>query len=796
MIARKLLLSAFALLTIVFVGCKDDEPEFVALNVETKEIVEGQEYQFYVESYKGTITWSIDSEKVATIDQTGKVKGVSVGTTNVRALLSNGTNLMAVLTVNGRGLESDSISVAIETIKLAPNAVSKFGVNIVKKEYIDTELYPIHVSIDQVSLASESETEVPNPATVEAAFRADSTGYDITLNAGAVKAEYICKIALGNFEQEIPVSVDYGVYLSHNLINTDNLNDGIGLLTRKTINLGETLNYSFFCYLDGASEEQTKAIRETLTNKDNYVIEDLTLEMGDITIDESSEIWKVSMPLTSLAKSYELGLVSITVEDKTLDLNLTCDDGKNFTELYISFEDIYTYSEETKTGSRKLDNSYLKYIGGNTQNSEPETFKVIVWYTMSPDDRGDFIDWNLTMPQGANAPVKYLGMQKINTKQFEFEFMVNAAGTANIGFTIENPKADDPTLTESEKEFYEKYRTQTITALVSVVDRNTVDVESVVFVDDADPLVAEVIDSQETTAGALPLYTYILPEESAGPWPSIFSIECSNGAEATVKQSGVDESGNDITPELSITHKGTILVTATSKDKTATLEVTAKLKIDQTAQGEKLQIQTAKNEYTPGETDKIETILRSTYKVYDNEYTWTSSNSDVVAIDDKGNITAVADGVAEITVSITDDFGYTATATKTISVRSISADADLNASEWADYYVIDLDEPSTLGGAKYYIDTEDGADQLFTIELDSMLSEGGEAIEGTHNAGTDFNGTIEFPSGDKFNIVGGTITIAGGQWTFNLNVKMTIPDSDNVVTGTVTGTKEYLYYAE
>ena len=50
MIARKLLLSAFALLTLVFVGCKDDEPEFVALNVETKEIVEGEEYQFYVES--------------------------------------------------------------------------------------------------------------------------------------------------------------------------------------------------------------------------------------------------------------------------------------------------------------------------------------------------------------------------------------------------------------------------------------------------------------------------------------------------------------------------------------------------------------------------------------------------------------------------------------------------------------------------------------------------------------------------------------------------------------------------
>ena len=132
MIARKLLLSAFALLTLVFVGCKDDEPEFVALNVETKEIVEGEEYQFYVESYQGTIKWSVDSEKVATIDQTGKVKGVSVGTTNVRALLSNGTNLMAVLTVNGRALESDSISVSIEMLKVAPNATAKFGIDVVK----------------------------------------------------------------------------------------------------------------------------------------------------------------------------------------------------------------------------------------------------------------------------------------------------------------------------------------------------------------------------------------------------------------------------------------------------------------------------------------------------------------------------------------------------------------------------------------------------------------------------------------------------------------------------------------
>ena len=779
MIARKLLLSAFALLTLVFVGCKDDETEFVALNVETKDIVEGQEYQFYVESYQGTITWSIDNEKVATIDQTGKVKGVSVGTTNVRALLSNGTNLMAVLTVNGRGLETDSISVTIETLKLAPNAVSKFGVNITKKALIDDELYPLHVTLSEVSTQSEA-GEIPNPATVSTVLREDSTGYDVTLNAGAVKAEYICKVAIGAFEQEIPVSVDYGVYLSHNLIITDNLND-VGLLTYKTISLGETLGYSFFCYLDGASDAQKAAVKEILLNKENYIVDGLTLELGDVTINDASEIWTVNVPLTSVAKSYEQGLISLTIEDKTLDLNLTCDDGKKFSELYISFEQIYTYSEETKTGSRKLDNSYLKYIGGNNVSTEKERFKVIVWYTMSPDDRGDYINWSLNMPLGENAPVKYIGMQKLNTQQFEFEFEVNAAGEANVEFTIENPKADDPSLSEEDKEFYEKYRKQTVTAMVNVIDRNSVEVESVVFVDGPDPLVANVIEKQETSAGSVPLYTYILPEESAGPWPSVFTVECKDGAVATAKQAGIDETtGEEITPEVSITHAGTVIVTATSKDKTATLEITAKLRIDQNAQGDKLQLQTSKNEYAPGETDKIKTTLRSSYKVNDDEYTWVSSNPDVVTVDAYGNITAVSDGLATITVSITDAYGYTATATKDLSVRSVNADADLNAPEWDDYLVIEL--LSEEGTGTYYIDTEEGSSDLFIIALDAAL-----VGDGVYTVDSDFTGSIQFPTNDIFDIVGGTITISGDEWTFDLQI------SDGAATGSFTGTKTYMF---
>lgn len=786
MIARKLLLSAFALLTLVFVGCKDDEPEFVALNVETKDIVEGEEYQFYVESYQGTIEWSIDSEEVATIDQTGKVKGVKVGTTNVRALLSNGTKLMAVLTVNGRAMDTDSISVSIETLNLAANATSKFSVDITKKEYLDQELYPLRLALTEVKTAAEAEGEIPNPATVEGIFRPDSTGYDIIFTAGAKKAEYLCLVAIGEFEQEIPIIVDYGVYLSHNLIMPDNLNEGIGLLTYKTINLGETLNYSFFCYLDGASDEQKTAVKEILQNKENYVADGLTLELGDVTIDESNDVWVVSLPLTSTAKVYEQGVIAITIEDKTLELNLTCDDGKKFKELYISFNQIDTYSEDKKLTSRELNNSYLKYVGGNVdENAEPEKFKIIVWYTMSPDDRGDYINWNLSLPQGSSAPVKYLGMQKINTQQFEFEFEVQAPGQANIGFTIENPKADDPSLSEEEKALYETYRIQTATALVNVIDRNTVEVETVDFMDNSDVLNAEVITEtvQETTSGSVPLYTYITPEESAGPWPAIFSLECTEGAEATVKQSGIDEAtGNEITPEISITHAGKIVVTATSKDKTATMTIDAKFKIDQTTQGEKLQLITTKNEYTPGETDKVKAMLRSTYKVYDTEYTWTSSNPEVVEIDAEGNITAKADGTATITVSITDDFDYTVTATKDISVRSVSADANFNDAQWDGYYVIDLGE-----GGKYYIDTEDGSDDLFTIELDREL-----IVDGVYTVGTDFTGTIMFPSDDVFTIDGGTITISGGgdEWTFNLNV------SNSTASGTVVGTKTYMLILE
>ena len=64
---NKILLSLFTLLTIVFYGCKEEETEFYALNIDNKEIFQNEIYKFYVENYLGSITWSIDEDKIASI---------------------------------------------------------------------------------------------------------------------------------------------------------------------------------------------------------------------------------------------------------------------------------------------------------------------------------------------------------------------------------------------------------------------------------------------------------------------------------------------------------------------------------------------------------------------------------------------------------------------------------------------------------------------------------------------------------------------------------------------------------
>ena len=179
--------------------------------------------------------------------------------------------------------------------------------------------------------------------------------------------------------------------------------------------------------------------------------------IGDITIDKSEPVWKVNVPLSVETNEYQAGTVTLSIEDKDLVLDLTIDDGEQFKELYVSFESIYTYSEETKLNSRTLDYAYFSYVGGaNPNEGIGDVITMVVYYTMTPDDRGDFIDWKVNVPEG--APVEYIGNQKINTQRFEFDFKVVSAGKSTIEITVENPKADDPKLTSEEKAMYESLR--------------------------------------------------------------------------------------------------------------------------------------------------------------------------------------------------------------------------------------------------------------------------------------------------------------------------------------------------
>ena len=100
--------------------------------------------------------------------------------------------------------------------------------------------------------------------------------------------------------------------------------------------------------------------------------------------------------------------------------------------------------------------------------------------------------------------------------------------------------------------------------------------------------------------------------------------------------------------------------------------------------------------------------------------------------------------------------------------------------EWDGYLVIEL--LSEEGAGTYYIDTEEGSSDLFIIALDAAL-----VGDGVYTVDSDFTGSIQFPTNDIFDIVGGTITISGDEWTFDLQI------SDGAATGSFTGTKTYMF---
>ena len=75
---------------------------------------------------------------------------------------------------------------------------------------------------------------------------------------------------------------------------------------------------------------------------------------------------------------------------------------------------------------------------------------------------------------------------------------------------------------------------------------------------------------------------------------------------------------------------------------------------------------------SPGGTTQLVAIVEPT-DANDQTVTWTTSNAEIVTVDDNGNVTAVKEGKATITVTTTDG-GYTATVNVTVSSKVVSVE--------------------------------------------------------------------------------------------------------------------------
>ena len=103
-----IILAVLTCISSVFIySCKEDEKLFAGLNSSEVTIVLGETYQFHLDlvatgdaSTSGiTASWGVSDESVATVDQTGLVSALQVGSTVVTATLSNGQYVTSLVTV-------------------------------------------------------------------------------------------------------------------------------------------------------------------------------------------------------------------------------------------------------------------------------------------------------------------------------------------------------------------------------------------------------------------------------------------------------------------------------------------------------------------------------------------------------------------------------------------------------------------------------------------------------------------------------------------------------------------------
>ncbi|MEG2163663.1 MAG: Ig-like domain-containing protein [Bacteroidales bacterium] len=775
MITRKLLLSVLTLLAVILTsGCKDSEADYVSLNIDNKEIAQGEEYQFFLtvqslkgSEYSGSVRWTIDTDEetkskkgadyqVASINNFGKVIGLKDGSAVVKAILSDGRYARAKLSVGRRDVTGDSLRVSRSNIYMKRNTTDTLTLSI-KEKYADVQKYPI-----QLSLSFADDVDVPSgmlPKTECKLIPQEKVGtYTVELTSKEVGEKLVLGIEVGKFKKEVAVNVDFSLYLSFNTIDKDKPGDNPGFEKPMDFNLKQTqtLNINFYVDDEANRAQSEEAVKKALATSTNYSVS------GNISMitgvprfakvpkdpahpdDFIPGMWTMSIDLT-VSDIPGSGSLLISVLGKYVRANINVDDGKAYKAIYISFAGVNSYV----IPPQGLELTTTKIVEVSKVGQTPNTFKLPVHFYIDPDTRAPYIDWKVS--QSGDPVIIPIGMQNINTKSTEFEFKIGTStGTAKVTFKVYNPQGE-----KGGK--FAPFLNQEITATINVQNSDNIIVESVTF----DP------KTSETDAKAVPLKAEIMPLAALAAWQAEYTIqELLNGAEATVDLK---------TGEVAVKHAGIIKVKATAggvgKEKSDTHVITAKFKLDINS-AKPVEISDAPNTMYMGESYTIKKLLKSNYVLNENEYQWKSSAPSIVSVDATGKIRALKQGDAKITVTVKDDYGMYAADQKNITVKMVNSKVDFSDPKFAQFFVIYWDQTT------FYIDTEAGSPDFYTFELNTALSQ-----PGVYNAGSDFTGTILFPTGEKYGLDSGTITINGGVMTFNLSI------SSGAISGSVIGAR-------
>ena len=585
------------------------------------------------------------------------------------------------------------------------------------------------------------------------AVSTDSTKYEITFTAGDKAEELIFKATAKDRTISVPIYVSYeDVYLSFNTIDPSNPNDNIENSKPLSIDIQSQANLEFNFYVNG-SQAILQEILEKVRNVSSYKYEGTGyIMLGTPTVTSNvNGTYRVSVKVYSGGEAGD-GIITLNVYGDELRTSVYIDDGKRYDRVYISFTRPKTYTipptEMTLTTSKLV-------------LSDESTFTIRVYHDISPDNRARYIDWKIT--QGGDPVITPAGQQCSEDNLYtDFEYVVSGIpGKAVINFNVYNPQG------ELGGE-YAEYLNQTITATVTVADKESFLVNSVTF--NPDDIV--------TGAADVPLEAVMDPVVSSAAWPIGYSIIEGNDL-ATIEKITTETEGT--TYSLDINRAGVIKVKAEAgpknNRKSDILTVTAKLWFPLWAP---LEITSDQEKMFIGDTYTIEKQLHANYTVDEDQYSWSSSAPGVISVDGSGNITARSEGTAVITVSITDDYGNTASDSKTIEV--VPLDLNLNVSTLPDDYYVVVDGSSS----NFWVDTVDGSITYYTFSLDNDIL----GRDGVYTVGTDFNGTVTFPYSMKeaiCSITGGTITVSGGNVTFNLSVSY-----NSSITGKITGSKPIL----